>query len=132
MTIWNNGRFGNVRKSIGGGPHVSTQSDGTSFRLLPQQFSYCLRAHDDAVQHVRADLIITGMAFSGGSTPDISFDDGMLSSQALTENLLANSGRIGLHSCHRGGDYSACAMIKKRLRSVVGTKRAALHAILGT
>ena len=65
------------------------------------------------MQHVRADLIITGMTFSGRVDTDISFDDGMPSPQALTENLLANSGRSGLHSCHRGGDYSACAMIKK-------------------
>ena len=52
---------------------------------------------DDAVQHVRADLIITGMTFSGRVDTDISFDDGILSPQAVTENLLANSGRIGLH-----------------------------------
>jgi hypothetical protein len=49
------------------------------------------------VQHVRADLIITGMTFSGRVETDISFHDGMLSPQALTENLLANSGRIGLN-----------------------------------
>ena len=69
-----------------GGPHVSTQSDGTSLLTAAAAVPYCLRAHDDAVQHVRADLIITGMTFSGRVDTDISFDDGILSPQAVTEN----------------------------------------------
>jgi hypothetical protein len=71
-----------VRMSIvQGGLHVSAQSEGTSLLLLPYQFSHCLRAHDDAVQLVRADLLMTGMVFSGRVDTDISFDYGILSPQ---------------------------------------------------
>jgi hypothetical protein len=70
----------NVRMSIvRGGLHVSAQSDGTSLLLLPQQFSHCLRAHDDRVRLVRANLIMTGLIFSGRVDTDISFDYGILS-----------------------------------------------------
>ena len=70
----------NVRMSIvRGGLHVSAQSDGTSLLLLPQQFSHCLRAHDDRVRLVRANLIMTGLIFSGKVDTDISFDYGILS-----------------------------------------------------
>jgi hypothetical protein len=70
----------NVRMSVvQGGLHVSAQSDGTSLLLLPQQFSHCLRAHDDRVRLVRADLPLTGMIFSGRVDTDISFDYGILS-----------------------------------------------------
>jgi hypothetical protein len=70
----------NVRMSIvRGGLHVSAQSEGTSLLLLPQQFSHCLRAHDDRVRLVRANLIMTGLIFSGRVDTDISFDYGILS-----------------------------------------------------
>jgi hypothetical protein len=70
----------NVRVFIvRGGLHVSAQSDGTSLLLLPQQFSHCLRAHDDQVRLVRANLIMTGLIFSGRVDTDISFDYGILS-----------------------------------------------------
>jgi hypothetical protein len=72
----------NVRMSIvRGGLHVLAQSDGTSLLLLPQQFSHCLRAHDDRVRLVRANLIMTGLIFSGRVDTDISFDYGILSPQ---------------------------------------------------
>jgi hypothetical protein len=70
----------NVRMSImRGGLHVSAQSDGTSLLLLPQQFSHCLRAHDDRVRLVRANLIMTGLIFFARVDTDISFDYGILS-----------------------------------------------------
>jgi hypothetical protein len=72
----------NVRMTIAkGGLHVSAQSYGTSLLLLPQQFSRCLRAHDETVRLVRADLLLTGMVFSGSVDTDISFDYGILSPQ---------------------------------------------------
>ena len=47
----------------------------------PQQFSYCLRARDERVRLVRADLLLTGMIFSGRVDTEISFDYGTLSPQ---------------------------------------------------
>jgi hypothetical protein len=71
-----------VRMSIvRGGLHVSALSNGTSLLLLPQQFSHCLRAHDDRVRLVRSDLLLTGVIFSGRVDTDISFDYGILSPQ---------------------------------------------------
>jgi hypothetical protein len=64
---------------VRGGLHISAQSDGNLLLLLPQQFSHCLRAHDDRVRLVRADLIMTGLIFSGRVDTDISFDYGILS-----------------------------------------------------
>jgi hypothetical protein len=64
---------------VRGGLHVAAQSDGASLLLLPQQFSHCLRAHDDRVRLVRADLIMTGLIFSGSVDTDISYDYGILS-----------------------------------------------------
>src|SRR5262249_15111967 len=40
-----------------GGLHLSGRSDGTSLVVLPQEFSNCLRARDERVRLVRADLI---------------------------------------------------------------------------
>ena len=78
----------NARMSVAqSGLHVSAQSDGTSLLLLPQQFSHCLRAHDDRVRLVRADLIMTGMIFSGKVDTDISFDYGILSPQCRRTDL---------------------------------------------
>jgi hypothetical protein len=64
---------------IRGGLHLSGNSDGTSLVVLPQQFSNCLRAHDSRVQLVRANLIMTGVIFSGAVDTDISFDYGIFS-----------------------------------------------------
>jgi hypothetical protein len=64
---------------IRGGLHLSGRSDGTSLVLLPQQFSNCLRAHDERARLMRADLFLTGVIFSGSIDTDISFDYGILS-----------------------------------------------------
>jgi hypothetical protein len=64
---------------VRGGLHVSGRSDGTSLVVLPQQFSNCLRAHDARVRLVRANLIMTGIIFSGAVDTDISFDYGIFS-----------------------------------------------------
>src|SRR5262249_27627949 len=62
---------------IRGGLHVSGHSDGTSLVVLPQQFSHCLRARDGSVRLVRANLMMTGMIFSGDVDTDIVFDYGL-------------------------------------------------------
>ena len=68
----------NMRLSlIRGGLHVSGTSDGTSLVVLPQQFSNCLRARDGRVRIVRADLMMTGVIFSGEIDTDIVFDYGI-------------------------------------------------------
>jgi len=64
---------------IRGGLHVSGRSDGTSLAVLPLQYSSCLRAHDDRARLVRANLIMTGIIFSGAIDTDISFDYGIFS-----------------------------------------------------
>src|SRR5262249_16547863 len=62
---------------IRGGLHVSGTSDGTSLVVLPQQFSHCLRARDPRVRLVRANLLMTGMIFSGNVDTDIVFHYGI-------------------------------------------------------
>jgi hypothetical protein len=62
-----------------GGLHLSGRSDGTSLVVLPQQFSNCLRAYDERARLMRADLILTGVLFSGSIDTDISFDYGIFS-----------------------------------------------------
>jgi hypothetical protein len=62
---------------VRGGLHVSGHSDSTSIVVLPQQFSDCLRARDDHVRLVRANLMMTGMIFSGEIDTDIIFDYGL-------------------------------------------------------
>jgi hypothetical protein len=70
----------NMRLSlIRGGLHVSGTSEGTSLVVLPQQFSNCLRASDSHVRIVRADLMMTGVIFSGEIDTDILFDYGIFS-----------------------------------------------------
>jgi hypothetical protein len=64
---------------IRGGLHVSGKSEGTSLVILPQQFSHCLRARNDSVRLVRANLMMTGMIFSGDLDTDIVFDYGIFS-----------------------------------------------------
>jgi hypothetical protein len=64
---------------IRGGLHVSGSSDGSSLVVLPQQFSRCLRALDSRVRLVRADLLLTGVIFSGNVDTDIVFDYGVFS-----------------------------------------------------
>jgi hypothetical protein len=62
---------------VRGGLHVSGHSDSTSIVVLPQQFSHCLLARDDRVRLVRANLMMTGMIFSGDVDTDIVFDYGI-------------------------------------------------------
>ena len=62
---------------VRGGLHVSGHSNGTSLVVLPQQFSHCLRARDESVRLVRANLMLTGMIFSGDVDTDILFDYGV-------------------------------------------------------
>src|SRR5262249_61037980 len=57
---------------IRGGLHISGRSDGKSLVVLPQQFSNCLRAHGAGVRLVRANLIMTGIIFSGASDTELS------------------------------------------------------------
>jgi hypothetical protein len=64
---------------IRGGLHISGASEGTSLVVLPQQFSHCLRARDAHVRLVRANLLMTGMIFSGSVDTDIVFDYGIFS-----------------------------------------------------
>jgi hypothetical protein len=47
--------------------------------VLPQQFSHCLRARDSRVRLVRANLLMTGVIFSGSVDTDIVFDYGVFS-----------------------------------------------------
>jgi hypothetical protein len=61
---------------IRGGLHVSGHTDGTSLVVLPQQFSHCLRARDGSVL-VRANLLVTGVIFSGEIDTDIISDYGL-------------------------------------------------------
>jgi len=62
---------------IRGAFHLSGRSSGTSLVVLPQQFSNCLRARDERVRIVRADLLMTGVIFSGVVDTDILFDYGI-------------------------------------------------------
>jgi hypothetical protein len=62
---------------IQGGFHLSGRSSGTSLVVLPQQFSNCLRARDERVRIVRADLLMTGVIFSGEVDTDVLFDYGI-------------------------------------------------------
>src|SRR5262249_22746601 len=62
---------------IRGGFHLSGHSSGTSLVVLPLQFSNCLRARDERVRIVRADLLMTGLIFSGAVDTDILFDYGI-------------------------------------------------------
>jgi hypothetical protein len=64
---------------IRGGLHFSGRSDGASLVVLPLQYSNCLRARDDRARLVRANLIMTGIVFSGAIDTDISFDYGIFS-----------------------------------------------------
>jgi hypothetical protein len=72
---------------IRGGWHVSGRSDGSSLVVLPQQFSHCLRARDERVRLVRANLMMTGMIFSGVVDTDIVFDYGIFSPQCRAADL---------------------------------------------
>jgi hypothetical protein len=66
-------RFSRIRGAL----HVAGHSDGTSLVVLPQQFSNCLHARDRRARLVRANLMMTGIVFSGDIDTDILFDYGL-------------------------------------------------------
>jgi hypothetical protein len=72
---------------IRGGLHLSGHSDVMSLVVLPLQYSNCLRAHDDRVRLVRANLIMTGIIFSAAFDTDISFDYGIFSPRCRRADL---------------------------------------------
>jgi hypothetical protein len=80
---------------IRGGLHVSGRSDGTSLVVLPQEFSNCLRARDERVRLVRADLILTGVIFTESVDTDISLDFGIFSPGCRRADL-ADVKQLGL------------------------------------
>src|SRR5216683_3977587 len=79
----------------GGGFHISGHSDGTSLVILPQQFTNCLKASDSRVRIVRANLMWTGVVFSGDIDTDIWFAYGMFSPGCRRDDL-ADMKRLGL------------------------------------
>jgi hypothetical protein len=92
---------------IRGGLHVSGRSDGTSLVVLPQQFSKCLRARDERVRVVRANLIMTGVIFSGDLDTDIIFDYGIFAPacrHADLGDMKQLDLRIDLRMTHLSGD----------------------------
>jgi hypothetical protein len=92
---------------IRNGWHVSGRSDGTSLLVLPQQFSHCLRTGDRDVHLVRADLMLTGVMFTGRLATEITFDYGIFSPWCRLEDLADIKSldlRIDLRKPHlRGG-----------------------------
>jgi hypothetical protein len=70
-----------------GGFHLSGRSSGTSLVVLPLQFSNCLRASDERVQLVRADLLMTGVIFVGAVDTDILFDYGIFTPRCRRADL---------------------------------------------
>jgi hypothetical protein len=79
----------------GGGFHITGHSDGTSLVILPQQFTNCLKTSDSRVRMVRANLMWTGVVFSGDIDTDIRFGYGMFS-PGCRRNDLADMRRLGL------------------------------------
>jgi hypothetical protein len=92
---------------IRSGLHVSGRSDGTSLVVLPQQFSNCLRARDERVRLVRANLMMTGLIFSGELDTDIAFDYGIFTPacrQADLADMKHLNLKIDLRMAHLTGD----------------------------
>jgi len=79
----------------GGGFHMTGHGDGTSLVILPQQFTNCLKASDSRVRIVRANLMWTGVIFSGDIDTDIWFGYGMFSPGCRRDDL-ADMRRLGL------------------------------------
>jgi hypothetical protein len=89
------------------GLHVSGRSDGTSLVVLPQQFSNCLRARDERVRLVRANLMMTGLIFSGELDTDIAFDYGIFTPACRRADLADMKYlnlKIDLRMAHLTGD----------------------------
>jgi len=92
---------------IRGGLHVSGRSDGSSLVVLPQQFSHCLRARDKRVRLVRANLMMTGIIFSGDVDTDILLDYGIFTPQCRAADLADTTQldlRIDVHNPRVIGD----------------------------
>src|SRR5262249_25965594 len=79
----------------GGGFHVSGKSDGVSLIILPLQFSHCMKASDSSVRIVRANLLWTGVVFSGAVDADISFAYGVFSPGCRRADI-ADMTRLGI------------------------------------
>jgi hypothetical protein len=79
----------------GGGFHIGGHSDGTSLVILPQQFTNCLKTSDSRVRIVRANLMWTGVIFSGDIDTDIWFAYGMFSPECRLDDL-ADMRQLGL------------------------------------
>jgi hypothetical protein len=73
---------------IRGGIHVSGTSDGTSLVIFPLQFTHCLWARDKRVRLVRANLMMTGVIFSGELDTDILFDYGVFSPRCRRADIV--------------------------------------------
>src|SRR5262249_48305260 len=107
------------------GLHVSGRSDGTSLVVLPQQFSNCLRARDERVRLVRANLMMTGLIFSGVLDTDIVFDYGIFT-PACRRADLADMKRldlkIDLRMPHLSGDrlFPGWKHATAKLRAIAG------------
>ena len=71
------------------------RSNGTSLVILPQQFTNCLKASDSRVRIVRANLMWSGVIFSGDIDTDIWFGYGMFSPGCRRDDL-ADMRRLGL------------------------------------
>jgi len=108
------------------GLHVSGRSDGTSLVLLPQQFSNCLRARDERVRLVRANLMLTGLIFSADLDTDIVFDYGIFTPacrRADLSDMKRLSLKIDLRMAHLSGDrlFPDWKDATAKLRAIVGT-----------
>ena len=111
--------------AIRGGLHVSGRSAGTSLVVLPQQFSRCLRASDNRVRLVRADLLLAGIVFSGEIDTEIRFNYGLFS-PACRRADLADLEQLDLkiesRAPHLAGDrlFPDWKNAVARLRAAVG------------
>jgi hypothetical protein len=109
----------------GSGLHVSGRSDGTSLVVLPQQFSNCLRVRDERVRLVRANLMMTGLIFSGDLDTNIVFDYGIFT-PACRRADLADMKRldlkIDLRMAHLSGDrlFPDWKHATAKLRAIAG------------
>jgi hypothetical protein len=107
------------------GLHVSGRSDGTSLVVLPQQFSNCLRPRDERVRLVRANLMMTGLIFSGDLDTDIVFDYSIFTATCRRADLADMKRlnlKIHLRMAHLSGDrlFPDWKDATAKLRAIVG------------
>jgi hypothetical protein len=91
-----------------GALHVSGHSNATSLALLPQQFSNCLRVHDERARLVRADLMLTGLVFSGEIDTKITFDYGIFLPRCRRADL-ADIEKLGIQLRDRSASHAIAA-----------------------